>query len=779
MDSQSALRFTNITASSGFSVQGESWGSVWGDANQDGLPDVYLSRHLGAGLLYINQGDGTFLDVTTQSFGRVTRGDKHGAAWADFDNDGDQDLLQLRGGEQTTQLFQNNGQGSFSEVAESRGLEYPASGRTPLWFDSNLDGRLDLVINTRNRDNVPPTIFEQGPNGFQDVGDQTGFTPNGQLNKFFSLLTDIGGSPNLDLLTKQASSSNGLEALELGQYPYRVLNLPTSLLNVSSIDDIVSGDFDGDLKSDLFLARSGRQGDVFQPNPNQLNAFLKVTDGQKSVRFKGNGPLTFNFPTLSPNEIFIGSDGENPETSQFNLSSTNLAVRGQPTYDAGSDRGLYLYYDRVNQEWTMSWSSPRGSDAIYAFVESQQEISSIETLGFRPERQFLTDQLFLRRNQTFVNATDSAGFILGQTAAVNAAAGDFDNDMDLDIYVVSTGTAGNRNNVIYENQGDGTFQVRLGTGSLGTSRGLGDTVTTVDYDQDGFLDVFLSNGNLFDGFGSISREYFNDAPFQLFRNQGNENAWLQLDLKGVNSNHDGIGSRVYVTAGGVTQLREQSNGIHSHAQNHKRIHFGLATSRRVALLKIDWTNGIQQSVRGIRASQVLTVKEGVGFAQRDIIIGTRAGERFYGFGGNDRLIGKGGNDSIRGGNGQDEIRGGSGRDVLVGGNGNDFIETGGGSDIVRFEAAREGGDTISDFTRNRDRIELVRAGFQSAIGAGALSANQFALGTTARTANHRIIYSRSTGNLWFDPDGVNEESQILLAQLANRTELSASDFIGI
>ena len=773
------IRFTNVTTASGFSVQGESWGAAWGDANQDGLPDVYLTRHLGQGLLYINQGNGLFVESTPEFFGRTTRGDKHGAAWADFNNDGNQDLLQLRGGAQTTQLFQNNGQNSFSDVAATEGLDYPASGRTPLWFDSNLDGRLDLVINTRNRDNVPPTIFEQRANGFQDVGEPTGFTPETQLNKFFSLLTDIGGGPQLDLLTKQASGGNGLEALEIGRRPYRQINLPESLLSVSSVEDIVSGDFDGDLKPDLFLARSGRQGDVFQPNPNQINTFLKVNSGQKSIRFQGEGQLTFNFPTLNANDIFIGNGRANPESNEFTLSTNDQNVRGRPQYNAGGDRGIYLHYDRTNQEWTLSWSSPRISDSIYAFINSQQALSSITTQGFQAERQFAADKLFLRRNQTFVDASEAAGFELGQTAAVNAAAGDFDNDMDLDIYVVSTGTAGNRNNVIYDNQGDGTFQVRQGTGALGTSRGLGDTVTTVDYNEDGFLDVFLSNGNLFDGFGSISREYYNDGPFQLFRNRGNENHWLQVDLEGVNSNRDGIGSRVYVTAGGVTQLREQSNGIHSHAQNHQRIHFGLAQSRRVSSLKVNWTNGIQQTIRGIRADQILDIKEGVGMNQRDIIIGTPARETLQGLGGNDRLIGKGGNDFIEGGNGQDEIRGGSGRDILVGGRGNDLIETGGGADTIRFESAREGIDTILDFTRNRDQFELVNAGFENSLGVGTLSTNQFITGTAARTANHRIIYNRNTGDLWFDEDGVGGQAQIRLAELSNRTALSANDFIGV
>ena len=68
-----------------------------------------------------------------------------------------------------------------------------------------------------------------------------------------------------------------------------------------------------------------------------------------------------------------------------------------------------------------------------------------------------------------------------------------------------------------------------------------------DYDRDGYLDLFVTNGR-----GAYP---FNEGPDQLFRNIGSGNNWLQIDLKGTISNRDGIGARLFATTpDGKTQL---------------------------------------------------------------------------------------------------------------------------------------------------------------------------------------------------------------------------------
>ena len=214
-----------------------------------------------------------------------------------------------------------------------------------------------------------------------------------------------------------------------------------------------------------------------------------------------------------------------------------------------------------------------------------------------------SDRIFLgTENGELTDWTDGSGINeADNTNGVNVVAGDFDNDMDVDVFVVRSRKDGvNLPDVLYDNQGDGTFvEVANVGGAAGTNIGDGDTVTTADYDLDGFLDFFVTNGA-----GGVS-----DGPNQLFRNEGNSNNWLEIDLEGVDSNRDGVGAQVFVTAGGVTQLRQQSGGVHKWAQNHQRLHFGLAGNTQVESIEIYWPSGTVQTLEGIDVNQVLKVVE--------------------------------------------------------------------------------------------------------------------------------------------------------------------------
>ena len=181
--------------------------------------------------------------------------------------------------------------------------------------------------------------------------------------------------------------------------------------------------------------------------------------------------------------------------------------------------------------------------------------------------------------------------------------GDFDNDGDVDLYLVCTGAAANTPNVLLENLGAGHFRQVADAGrAAGTSAGIGDTVTVADYDRDGGLDLLITNGG--------GRPLFaENGPLQLFRNKGNKNHWIEIALVGKKSNRDGIGARLVLDAGGARQLREQNGGMHNISQNDKTIHFGLGEKTTVDLLTIVWPSGITQTVRNLKADKFVVVEE--------------------------------------------------------------------------------------------------------------------------------------------------------------------------
>ena len=89
------ISFTDVTAQSGMTHSSETFGASWGDLNGDGYPDLYVSNHRTPDSLWLNRGNGIFFDVGKQVLTWINHknGDTHGGTWADFDNDGDQDLL--------------------------------------------------------------------------------------------------------------------------------------------------------------------------------------------------------------------------------------------------------------------------------------------------------------------------------------------------------------------------------------------------------------------------------------------------------------------------------------------------------------------------------------------------------------------------------------------------------------------------------------------------------------------------------------------------------------
>jgi Ca2+-binding RTX toxin-like protein len=208
--------------------------------------------------------------------------------------------------------------------------------------------------------------------------------------------------------------------------------------------------------------------------------------------------------------------------------------------------------------------------------------------------------------------------------------------------------------------------------------GTGDFVVSADYDLDGFLDLLVGNGRL-----------LGNAPYQLFKNQGNDNNWLQIDLEGALSNRDGIGAQLFLTTNGITQLRQQDGGIHHNVQDYQRVHFGLGNNAQVDSLTIRWPSGIVQRIVDIAANQVIQVKEPtdntlnwVGSSKQDFLLGTVGNDQLKGLLGNDTLRGEDGDDTLDGGNENDSLIGGLGNDQLRGLSGNDTLQGGEGDDTL-------------------------------------------------------------------------------------------------
>jgi hypothetical protein len=215
-----------------------------------------------------------------------------------------------------------------------------------------------------------------------------------------------------------------------------------------------------------------------------------------------------------------------------------------------------------------------------------------------------SNRLFRNRmGKGFENTTKEAGLDL-VLATMGSNYADFDNDGFLDMYL-GTGEPSFATlipNRMFKNVGGTRFAEITGTSGTGHLQ-KGHGVACGDWDRDGDNDVFIETG------GAVNGDRFHDL---LFQNPGQGNHWLTLKLIGKKTNRAAIGARIKLVTSGAKPLtihRHISSGS-SFGANPLQQTIGLAQSQQVAVLEIHWpTSGTTQVFRDIPADQAIEVTE--------------------------------------------------------------------------------------------------------------------------------------------------------------------------
>lgn len=225
--------------------------------------------------------------------------------------------------------------------------------------------------------------------------------------------------------------------------------------------------------------------------------------------------------------------------------------------------------------------------------------------------------------------------------SVGSCWGDIDNDGDLDLFVTNTNTT---TNFLYKNLGNGTFEKI--TNSIVNQGGSSHGCSFADIDNDGDLDLFVTNdrirkflyfndgqGNFTENreemitynfglsFGHSWSDYDHDGDLDLavathsnqknyvFKNNGNPNNWLEINLNATISNGSAIGAKIFVTANQMTQMREINSQSGFGGQSSYTQHFGLSNAGVIDTIVVKWPSGVIQNLSNVTPNQILEITE--------------------------------------------------------------------------------------------------------------------------------------------------------------------------
>ena len=617
MPTNAEITFANVSAAAGFTAKSVSWGASWGDVNGDGHPDLFLNNHSRKSSIYLNDGTGKFtnaiaqLDAEGYLTGVGAHDDTHGAVWVDFDNDGDQDLVVATGICCNIQFMVNIGGKLYNRVNQyGFASDADLGGRMPIWFDSDDDGLLETTL----LGFYPAPLLKQSRGLFVNGKAGTGYACT---HDEFGSLIDLNNDGVLDLICVTTGGPFA-QAWDMSSMPWK--NVTSSLPGATNVQDVIVGDFDRNLHNDMLLLRGAqRPSQVVVFNGNQIEA--QFVNNDRSFSFKSpNGVLQvrldWNKNFVNFTNINIGKNGVHPSSNLFTLDPANAATHGLKAHNpAAINTELFIGYDPGTETWTFQQYWANTWTYTYIELTSSAAIANLVTTGI---------QVGFDTPLTPVLLSNLPGGMTDRTAASNLSAkvhcgsgiaGDFDNDMDQDIFLVCRDGVQNIPDILLENDGHGVFSVVPGAGgatgpvgmAVAQGAGTGESVVSADYDLDGRLDFLVTNGLNMRPYGR------NNGPYQLFRNTSPLRNWIELDLVGTTSNRDAIGAKVFATAGGITQVREQNEGYHRWSQNQRRMHFGLADNTSVNL-RVVWPSG-RTDTYTVPADHIYVATEAAGIQQ--------------------------------------------------------------------------------------------------------------------------------------------------------------------
>ena len=497
-----------------------------------------------------------------------------GAGFADIDNDGDIDLYIVnipgpftqdgnRNKGNANALYRNNGDGTFTDITRAAGVGHQGYGMGCVFADYDGDADLDLYL-TNYGENV--LYRNNGDATFTDVTDAAGVGCD--LWSTGAAFADVDGDTDLDL------------------YVCNYVTYDLEQLEQMKEESLQSG----------------------KPVPSALNPH--VFEPQNNVFYLNNGDGTFTDVTDKTGIAAVGGRSMQAIFSDFdNDNDLDLYVANDTTTNhVYRNDGGGIFTDVSAESWAADF---RGSMGLTAGDYDADGDTDLFMSHWVDEENALYRNLFVEDGDAkqirFVDESYTA--MLAEESIKQIGWGttlfDFDNDGDLDIFVTNGSTFQElrrpevlipQPDMLFRNNGDETFtDVSQETGIATLPLRVGRGATFGDYDNDGDVDIFVVN---------------NHAPPTLLRNEGgNRNNWLQVKLIGVGTNRDAIGAKIQVKTADRTQVKEIYAGDSYMSFNSLIAEFGVGNATQIEMLQVTWQNGKTQKLHNVPANQRIRIMQ--------------------------------------------------------------------------------------------------------------------------------------------------------------------------
>ncbi|MFN7802391.1 MAG: FG-GAP-like repeat-containing protein [Planctomycetaceae bacterium] len=541
------------------------------DVDGDGRLDLYLPRQVGGNQLWRNLGGGRFEDITDQAGVALQGRVSVSASFADLDNDGDADLF-VTTTRHGNALFLNDGTGRFADVTREAGLESNTHSSSAEFFDYDRDGKLDLFVVNVGR-------FTE---------DEVGYSGNREQQEF-PYFIGMKEAFAAHLYPERTERSRLYHNLGGGRF--QDVSDELQLDHASWSGDATPLDLNRDGWIDLYvLSMQGndeywinREGKRFERYSTKLFPVLPWGSmGVKAFDWNHDGLIDLYTTNMHADmwEDKPYGVGEKEKASPKAMPESYLRSRlpgknvfGNAFFQSVEGGLAQEVSEQINSEnywpWGLSVGDLNADGWPDAFITSCMNLQ----WRYHPNSLLLNDQ-----GRRFVDAEFVLGVEPRRGRRIAAPWYELNCDgVDRD----HPDCEGHQGRVVV-------------WGALG-SRGS----VMFDLDDDGDLDIVTND--------------FNSEPMVLVSNLRQTHpqvAWLQVLLRGTQSNRDGLGARVEVQAGGQTQVQVHDGQSGYLSQSRMPLYFGLDGTAQVERIVVQWPSGQRQELPGpLPVNQTLTIAE--------------------------------------------------------------------------------------------------------------------------------------------------------------------------